>query len=166
MHWLDVVIIIILVIPMFIGLRRGVIGIIVPLVGIILGIMVAGRFYNSVADWFHPNWLESQAQANIVAFLIIFILFMAAVLVVSSVLRRFFTLFLLGWFDKVGGLILGLVIGGVISGAILSLISKFFASSVEETVAESTLAAFFLDKFPFVLYLLPKDFDTVRQFFS
>jgi membrane protein required for colicin V production len=68
--------------------------------------------------------------------------------------------------DKVGGLILGLVIGGVISGAILSLMTKFFASSVEETVAESTLAAFFLDKFPFVLYLLPKEFDTVRQFFN
>jgi len=164
MHWLDVIILLMFILPMFIGYRRGLIRTIVPLVAIVLGIIVAGQSYDSMANWL-SNWLESSAQAKIVAFAIIFILFMAAMVVASSLLRRFLKLLLMGWVDKVGGLVFGLVIGSVISGAILSLIANSFPS-VEATFAKSALTAFLLDKFPFVLYLLPEEFDAVRNFFS
>ncbi len=158
MNWLDVVLILILVLPMFIGYRRGLIRTVVPLVAIVLGIIIAGRAYDDLGGWFHPGLLKSEAQANIVAFAIIFILFMAAMTVVSSLLHRFLNLLLMGWVDKAGGLVFGLIIGGVISGAILSLVANSFPS-VEPTFQESTLAAFLLDKFPFVLYLLPPEFE-------
>jgi len=158
MNWLDVVLILILVLPMFIGYRRGLIQTVVPLVAIVLGIIVAGRAYDNLAGWFHPGLLKSEAQAKIVAFAIIFILFMAAMAVVSRLLHRFLYLLLMGWVDKIGGLVFGLVIGGVISGAILSLIANSFPG-VEATFVKSALAAFLLDKFPFVLYLLPPEFE-------
>ena len=164
MHWLDVIIILMFILPMFIGYRRGLIRTVVPLVAIVLGIIVAGQSYSSMANLL-SNWLESSAQAKIVAFAIIFILFMAAMAVASSLLHRFLKLLLMGWVDKVGGLVFGLVIGGLISSAILSLIANSFPS-VEATFAKSALTAFLLDKFPFVLYLLPEEFDTVRNFFS
>jgi len=159
MNWLDIVIILILILPMFIGYRRGLIRTVVPLVAIVLGIIVAGRAYDNLGGWFHPGLFKSEAQANIVAFAIIFILFMAAMAVVANLLHRFFSLLLMGWVDKLGGLVFGLVIGGVISGAILSLIANFFPSAVEATFERSALAAFLLDKFPFVLYLLPPEFE-------
>jgi membrane protein required for colicin V production len=165
MNWLDIVIIVILVVPTFLGFRRGLIGSILPLVGIVLGVIVAGRGYGSMANWL-SNWLESPAQAKIVAFILIFILFMIAITVVTKLVRGFLGFLLLGWIDKFGGLVFGLVMGGVVAGALLSIVSRFFTSRVEATVADSALAAFLLDKFPFVLYLLPKEFDAVRQFFG
>ena len=165
MNWLDAVIIVILVLPMLIGYRSGLIRTVVPLIAIVLGIIVAGRTYDGFAGWFHPGLLKSESQASIVAFAIIFILFMAAMAVVSRVLHRFLTLLLMGWVDKIGGLIFGLVIGGLVSGAALSLIANSFPG-VEATFQDSALAAFLLDKFPFVLYLLPEEFDSVRDFFG
>jgi len=164
MSWLDAVIILILILPMYIGYRRGLIGTVVPLVAIVLAILVAGRAYDDLAGWFHPGLLKSEAQANVVAFAIIFILVMAAMTAVSLLLRKFLHLLLMGWVDKIGGLVFGLVIGGLISGAVLSLIANSFPS-VEATFQDSLLAAFLLDKLPFVLYLLPEEFDAVRDFF-
>ncbi len=166
MNWLDIVIIVILVVPMFLGFRRGLIGTVLPLIGIVLGIVVAGQGYSYVAEHWLSGWLESPAQANIVAFILIFILLMIAITVVTKLVRGFLGLLLLGWIDKFGGLVFGLVMGGVVAGALLSIVSKFFSSRVEATVADSALAAFLLDKFPFVLYLLPKEFDVVRRFFG
>lgn len=164
MSWLDIVVLLMLLIPMFIGWRRGLIGALVPLAGLVVAIVMAGRFYGSVAGWL-SHWLDSSAQANLLGFAIIFVAVLAAAMVAASVARRFLSLLFLGWVDKVGGLVFGLLAGAVIAGAMLSLTSKFFGSRVEGTVADSALAAFLLDKFPFVLYLLPGEFDAVRDFF-
>ncbi len=165
MNWLDIVIILMLLIPMFIGFQRGLTGIIIPLVGILIGVILAGQFYISVANWL-SNWLQSPEQAKIVGFIIIFALVMIAALIAASIARKFLSLLFLGWVDKIGGLVFGLVLGGMFAGALLSLIAEFFPSSVEGTVGNSALAAFLLDKFPFVLYFLPSEFDTVRQLFG
>jgi len=142
---------------------------VLPLVGILLGLTLAGLFYDSLADSL-SSWLESPNQATIVAFLIIFIVVMVAsielYLILSSLGQKAPKMPLVGWADRLGGVIFGLAIGGVISGAILSLIAKYSSPGMEATIGDSGLAAFFLDQFPFVLHLLPKEFDTVRQFFS
>jgi len=138
----------------------GLTGTIVPLIGILLGLALAGLFYRSLADSL-SSWLESHSQATVVAFLIIFIVVMIAsielYLILSSLASKSPKMPLAGWADRLGGVVLGLAIGGIISGAILSLIAKYF-SEMEATIRDSGLAAFFLDQFPFVLYLLPPDF--------
>jgi len=146
----------------------GLTGTVVPLIGILLGLALAGLFYGSLADSLSP-WLESHSQATIVAFLIIFIVVMVVsielYLILSSLGRRGPKLPLVGWTDRLGGVIFGLAIGGIISGAILSLIAKY-SPGMEATISNSSLAAFFLDQFPFVLHLLPEEFSTVRDFFG
>jgi membrane protein required for colicin V production len=142
---------------------------ILPLAGIILGIALAGLFYNSVADWL-SSWLESRNQATVAAFLIIFVLVMVAsielFLILSSITGKPSRMPLFGWTDKLGGVAFGLAIGGIISGAILTLIAKYYSPEMETTIRDSGLASFFLDHFPFVLHLLPDEFDTVREFFG
>ena len=165
MNWLDIIIIIMLLIPTYIGFRRGLLGTVIPLVGIILAIILAGLFYDSIAGRL-SGLLESQAQANIVGFIIIFILVLVTAMIIASLSRKFLSLLFLGWVDKLGGLLFGLLIGAVFTSVLLLTISKFFSSSVENTVADSALATFFLDKLPFVFYLLPSEFDAVRQFFA
>ncbi len=146
----------------------GLTGTVVPLIGILLGLALAGLFYGSLADCL-SSWLESRSQATVVAFLIIFIVVMVAsielYLVLSSLAGKSPSIPLMGWADRLGGIIFGLAIGGIISGAILSLIAKY-SPGMEATISDSSLAAFFLDQFPFVLHLLPEEFGTVRDFFG
>jgi membrane protein required for colicin V production len=164
MSWLDIIVLLMLLIPLFIGWRRGLVGTVVPLVGLVVAIIVAGRFYGSVAGWF-STWLDSPAQANLLGFAIIFIAVLGAAMVVAAISREFLSLLLLGWVDRVGGLAFGLLIGGLVAGGLLTLVTRFFGSAVEDTVTDSALAAFLLDKFPLALYLLPGEFDVVRDFF-
>ena len=163
MNWLDLVIILMILIPMLIGYMRGLIGIVVPLVGIVFGIMFAGRVYGEIADLLHPGLLDSEAQANIVSFIILFVLFFIAIMVVSSILRRFMRLLFLGWVDKIGGLAFGLVFGFIVASAFLAIITSFFTESVKAAVTDSPLASFLLDRFPFVFHLLPSHFREVIQ---
>jgi len=142
---------------------------VIPISGIVVGITLAGFFYEPVAKWL-SHWLTSRSQTAITAFAIIFILATAvttkALLSLAALLdKRPYKAFT----DKLnglGGTILGLAIGGLISGALLTLIAKLYFTSVEGTMRGSGLASFLLNNFPFVLRILPKEFDVVRHFFS
>lgn len=164
MTWVDIIILIILVIPTVIGLKMGLIKTIIPLAGIMLGIFLAGTFYGSVGDWL-SSWLESPSQANIAGFFLIFAGVMLVALIVAALVRKVLSLLLLGWVDRVGGAVFGLAIGGFVAGALLALLMKFQISGVEGAVQDSAFAGFFLNSFPFVLGLLPEEFDAVRDFF-
>ncbi len=165
MNWLDILLILMILLPVFIGYKRGLIGIILPLVGIVVGIFIAGRIYDNVSDWLHPGLLGSKAQADIVAFAIIFVLFFVAIISVSSQLRRFLNLLFLGWVDSLGGLLFGLILGSIGAGVLVAIVSRFFTSA-QATVTDSALASFLLDTFPFVLHLLPSHFrEGINPFF-
>lgn len=142
---------------------------VIPLIGIILGIALAGYFYEPVANWFSP-WLTSPSQSAMAAFVIIFIM---AMLITTKILLSLASLLdkrpyasMVGQFNGLGGTILGLAIGGLLSGALLTLIANFYYASVEATMRGSGLAAFLLNNFPFVLRILPREFDLVRHFFG
>jgi len=141
----------------------------IPFAGIIVGIALAGLFYDAVASRL-SSLFESHSQAAIAAFLIIFILAMAVTIellvILSSVVSKPPYTQRLAWVDRLGGIVLGWAIGGVITGTLLTIITKFYFSSIGSTVKDSSLAVFFVNNFPFVLHLLPKEFNVVRQFFS
>lgn len=165
MNWLDIVIIIFLAITTITGLSKGLIKTIIPLLGVIVAVVLAGRFYGSVGDWL-SHGLHSTSQANIVGFAIIFVAVVLASLIIASLLSKFLSLLLLGWIDKLGGAALGFVIGGFVVGALLTIITKYNFPGMEGIVQNSSLASFFVAHFNMVLPLLPKEFDSVRQFFD
>jgi membrane protein required for colicin V production len=165
MNWLDIVIIVFLVITTFTGLSKGFIKTIIPLLGIILGVVLAGRFYGSVGDGL-STWLHSPSQANIAGFAIIFIAVVIVSLIIASLLSKFLSLLFLGWVDTLGGAVLGFIIGGFVCGAIFTLITKYTFPGMQGTVHNSALASFFVDRFNMVLPFLPREFDSARQFFG
>lgn len=165
MNWLDGLIIFVVLICMFLGYRRGLLGTLIMLGGIVLAIVMAGWFYSPVANWL-SNYLESWTQARVAAFIVIFVGIVVVALTISWLLDRFLSLAHIAWLNKLGGLVIGLVIGALVWGAVLSLIVKFPWGNVERTVRSSAIADFLLDKFPFVLYLLPNDFEGVRRLFT
>lgn len=144
-------------------------GTIIPTAGIVTGIALAGFFYESVANWL-GNWLTSRSQTAVAGFAIIFIF---ATAVVTKLLQALASLLekppyksFIDRLNGLGGTILGLAIGGLIAGAILTIIAKFYSTSVEATLRGSGFASFLLNNFPFVLRILPSEFDIVRHFFG
>jgi len=142
---------------------------VIPVAGIVAGITLAGFFYEPVAKWL-SHWLTSRSQAAVAAFAIIFILATAvttkALLSLAALLDKRPYKSTTDKINGLGGTILGLAIGGLISGAILTIIAKLYYTSVEATMKGSGLASFLLNNFPFVLRILPQEFDIVRHLFS
>ncbi len=160
MNWLDIVIIVALIIPIFLGLFVGFIKTVLSLAGMIVGVVLASNFYQGLAGML--TFISNRSIANIVAFIII----LAAVILVATLVAIFLRAILratkLGWLDRIAGAVLGFLTGAILISAILAGIVKFFG---EGLVTESILAGVLLDKLPLVLGLLPGEFDVIRNFF-
>ena len=161
MNWLDIVILVVLIISAISGLVNGFIKTVFSLVGLIVGIILAGKYYVSLSE--HLGFIQSENAARIVAFLIIFL----AVILVATVLGIIFTkiasAILLGWLNRILGAAAGIIMGGLTLGALLALWVHFMGSS--NTFEQSPLANFLVDKVPIVLGLLPGEFGGVKDYF-
>ena len=162
MNWLDIVIIVLIAIPTLIGLRIGIIKTVLSLAGVIVGVILAGRFYVALSE--QLTFIPQENLAKIVAFAIILIGVMIIAGVLASVLKWIASVVLLGWVNRLGGAIFGFVLGAIFCSALLAIWAKFLG--VEGPLAESGLASLLLDQFPMVLALLPEEFDAVRPFFQ
>jgi membrane protein required for colicin V production len=162
MNWLDIVIIIILAIQTFTGFSQGFIKALGGLIGLIVGIFLAGRYYETLAGSLF-SFIDNQDAANIAAFVVILGVVWAVFSIVASLLTKLVSVVFLGWVNRIAGAVFGLVMGALFVGAALAAWASFFGS---DSLADSRMAVFLLDKFPIVLSLLPSQFDSIRDFFQ
>jgi membrane protein required for colicin V production len=161
MNWFDAVLIVVLLISTLLGVWRGLISMLLPLIGLILGIYVAGKYYGTVGGWLPIDNPEHAAWA---AYAIIVIAFLIIFSILAFFIRKFVHWTLLGWVDRLLGGILGLVSGALFIAAALAACVKFdFGTSF---IQGSGIAKLLLDWFPAVLGLLPGEFDSVKDFFQ
>ena len=161
MNWLDILILVSLAASVIGGLTTGIVRGAVNLAGLILGIFLAGRFYETLGGWF--SFIHNADVAKMVAFVVIIAVVMILAGLVGGLLHKLISGIMLGWLDHLLGAVLGLFIGAVTWGALLALWVKFFSTGA---VSESNMARILLDKFPLVLNLLPSSFDVVKNFFA
>ena len=101
MHWLDIVLLAILLFSAFQGSRRGLINTVLSIIGVIAGIILAGRFYDDVSAWFG---FADNAVFNLISFLAIIGLVMLAAAIIAKMLKLAVSVVLLGWIDHLGGI--------------------------------------------------------------
>ena len=162
MNWLDIVIVVAVVIPALIGLRIGMIKAALSLAGLIVGVILAGRYYLPLSQ--RLTFISSASVAEIAAFIIILIGVMVIAGVVARLLKWTASVIMLGWVNHLGGAVFGLVLGAIFCGALLAIWVKFLG--VTGAITESNLAPILVDFFPVVLALLPDEFDAIRPFFQ
>jgi len=162
MNWLDIVILIVLLISVVMGIKSGVIKVLFTLAGGIIGVVLAGRFSDSLGS--KLTFISSASTAKIVAFVVILIVVMLIAAILAFVIKKIAAAVLLGWLDKLGGGVLGLILGAIFIGALLTMWAKFQGGS--DAVTGSAISRFIIDKFPVVLGLLPSEFKSVRDFFQ
>ncbi|MFC1954897.1 CvpA family protein [Chloroflexota bacterium] len=162
MNWLDIIVLVIVAGATFMGLRKGIIKAALSLAGLIIGVMLAGRFYTTIAERLTFIEQESIAQAAAFALIVIVVVIIAGVL--AAVLKWITDVTMLGWVNHLGGAVMGFIVGAVSCGAVLTLWVNFMTPP--EIVRDSNLAGLLLDRFPMVLALLPDEFDMIRSFFQ
>ncbi|MBT4511046.1 MAG: CvpA family protein [Chloroflexi bacterium] len=118
MNWLDIVILVILTVFTFLGLKRGLIQAVVPLFGLILAIFLAGRLQDSLAD--SLGFIDNQSVANIMAFALILGVVFVVVCVIAMVIQKAVSITFLGWLDRQGGATLGFIVGWLICSMIIA----------------------------------------------
>ena len=161
MYWLDIVLLILLALSAFNGFVQGLIKAALSLVGIIIGVLLAGNLYQPLSGLL--SFIPNEDIADIVAFLLILVGVMVVANLLAQLLKTVATIVMLGWVNRLGGAIFGMLVGTIFLSAILATWAKFFGSDI---VTESVIASFFLAKFPLILALLPANFDVIRDFFQ
>ncbi len=161
MNWLDIAILVIVAVAGLTGLKAGIVKMVLSLAGVIIGTVLAGRYYVALAG--QLTFISQANVAKVVAFAVIFIVILLIASVVAAVFKRVLSAVMLGWANRLGGAFLGVVLGTLFCGALLAMWVKFMGAGA---ITGSPLATLLLDRFPVVLALLPGEFSTIRSFFQ
>ncbi|MSQ33708.1 MAG: CvpA family protein [Dehalococcoidia bacterium] len=164
MNWLDIIIIVLLALAAFDGMATGLLLGAGRVGGVIFGIYVAGRTYGGLAP--RLTGVGSDQTANALAFFLIFILVVAFTIIASLILRKVLVGQQFGWLDRAGGVALGFLAAAVILGGMLAAWTRYPVVGGERVLRESLLAGVLARGFPLVLAVLPREFDSIKQFYD
>ena len=146
MNWLDVVLLFIFVIAVVGGAKNGLIKSVISLVALIIGVVLAVRFYPELGSWLQ-RFISNQTAARAVAFVIIFLAVMVAGAIASALVGGIASSIGLGWLNKLGGAVFGLAMAAIVFGGILSLLVSSPASGWSaNAIRDSFVATFLLDR--------------------
>jgi len=136
MSTLDGIVLIILMVFFIRGVWVGFIRQIASILSLVLGFIVAGRYYGEYAHIVKP-YINNQQVGFFVTYLVIFLLVFGAVILGGFLLKQVMSVSMLGWFDKTLGALLGVGTGICICclvfmgiGIFISGSSPFFTRSV------------------------------------
>ncbi len=157
MNWLDIVIVLIVAFFVAAAYSAGLIRELVTLVSAVVGIVVAGLFYDDLAGDV-LGFIDSSDTANIVAFLVLLGAVYLAGQLIAIMLKQVAAILLLGWADRLGGALFGLLKGLVVVEALLIAFVTFDVG-LDDAIEDSGLASVFLDAASVLLIILPADFE-------
>lgn len=163
MHWLDVVLLFWLLLSLYMGTRAGFVYASGRLVGLVLGVWLAGRWTPGLASAFGSN-----PVTTVIVFLVLLSLIAKLGGLLAWVVDRFFRILtiipFLKTFNKVFGGLLGLVISIVIiSMGVLAVQLFAMNTPIASTVAESQIATQIGGWSGAYSFLLPPEWTPVQD---
>ena len=154
MNWLDIGIITALAVAAIIGLVKGFIKMFFTLAWLVIGILLALKYYVPFSGWLSQYIIETNI-AKIIAFALIFVGILAAACVLASLLSRVVSWLGKAWLNRLGGAIFGALIGVIILGTLLDALLRFAFFGLETIIQESAIAAWLLAHVSLLPILLP-----------
>jgi membrane protein required for colicin V production len=162
MNWVDIAIIAGAVLFGLLGFWQGFIKALFGILGLIVGIALAGHFYQPLALKLSS---EGAAWAGIAAYAIILVVTVIVAGVAGWFVAKMVHALPFGWLDRLLGFILGAFMGSMLCAAVLAILCKY-VPGVEAAVAQSAVAATVMKGFPLLLALLPDNFDFLSGLFT
>ncbi|MBO6082767.1 MAG: CvpA family protein [Bacteroidales bacterium] len=142
MHILDLILLICLVPAAIQGFSKGFITQLVAFIAVLVGAWVAYHF-SSLASTFLQSWLEvSPAVLQIISFVLLFIVVVFVLNLIGKGLKALLKFAMLGWADKLLGVVLSLLMTCLVLGLLIILfntINTKFELVSEEVLSQSVL---------------------------
>ena len=162
MNWVDIVIIVVWGVTALWGYSKGLLGVLVPLISLVVGLAIASRIGESVGRMF-SSVIDNENAQTIAGFILIIVAILIVGWVISFALGRVMGIIpLFGLVNGLSGMAAGLLIGFLLLSGVLTNIQKFPVRDYDETISESKLGPFLADNFDVVirgLKLIPGDWD-------
>ncbi len=163
MNGLDIFIVVLIALGTVLGAYWGLIRQLLSIVGLIAGIAIAGRSYQSVADVLSSITPTAPDLLNLIAFVLVMVLVSLVVSVIATILRLFVGLLFLGWLDHLLGALLGFLQSSLVLAALLAALVAFPSVGLTDQVAGSRLAPVLGRPVLWSLPLMPDRFRPLNE---
>ena len=165
MNILDIILLVCFVPAIFQGIRKGFIAQAISIISIIVGIWASAHFADIVAGWVAQYITASDQILKVVAFALILIAVFIALAAVGKLLEGMFKLVMLGWLNKVLGVVFALLKTGLIVGVAIMAFSSLndTFNLVQEPVLNEAVLYPPLKKLAFEVFPYLKDMLTFTK---
>ncbi len=139
MNMLDIVLIIIVAVSAFMGLKIGLIRAGFTALGIFVGSVLGGQLSDDIGG--RISGIDSDsAVATVISYAVIITLSLTVAALASVIVRKVLNLLLMGWADKLAGGALGIAAGAVIAaGIIMGMANLTYGAEVGDEFAAKVL---------------------------
>ena len=121
MATLDIILLICFLPGIIRGISKGFLEQALSLAGIVVSVWAAFKFSALVCTWLKPYLSLSETTLNVVAFALILVAVCLVVLIVAKLLTKVLEMSMLGWLDKILGLVFALVVNALLLGVFVIL---------------------------------------------
>lgn len=162
MNLLDWIIIIWLVLAFFAGARSGLVFWVGNVIGLLLGIYVAGLYYADISAW-----IGDGGWSDLIAFMVVLVLISVVSGIVAHILNKAFNIMRWIPFLSTANHILGGLLAIIVNVLLLS-VAVYFASHIEistvvtQTISESRIAAVLLVISVVISWILPASITELK----
>lgn len=143
MSVIDIILLVPFAFALYKGIKDGFVGQVAGISGIVLGIVLGSRFSSLVSSHV-SQWIHASEQViKIISFALIIIAVIICAAILSRLIEKLFSLVMLGWLNRLLGVILAFAGTALILGSLICLISyineTWFAVISAEKIEESIL---------------------------
>ena len=163
MQTIDIILAICFVPAIIRGISKGFLEQAASLIALFLSVWMAFRFSSLAADWLRPRIEIQDTLLNVIAFVLVLVVVSIATVLLGKLLSKLVKVVMLGWLDKLLGVVFALLCTAVILGVLIvsfdTLNTKFQMVSPERldsTVLYSSLRSISWFLFPYLKELIVK----------
>jgi len=167
-NWLDAAIIAVILWLTYAAFQTGFIRETITIVAAILGIVIAGLFYQDLADDVLV-FIDNETLARIVGFGLIFGAVVLAGQMVAMILKPTANVLQLGIFDQLAGAAFGFFKAIVFIQLFLIVFITYPRWGIDEAIEGSvfgSLTVEFIERAPFIIQMLPGEFEAQVELFA
>jgi len=130
------------------GFRKGFISQVTMFIGLCLGIWLAIRFAGLVGEYLAPYGVPAGEKGYIISFVVVFAGVVLGVYFLGRFATRVLKVLMLGWVDKLAGLLFGVLKAALILSVLLAVLAragvndKLFSQEAQEGLFYRTLSGF------------------------
>lgn len=169
MSTLDIILLVLLGLSTFAGLRKGLIRSIGSIIALIMGVYITSNFYLSFYDW-ASTWINiNEATGKILAFIVLFIITSQGIALIFHLIEKTFNMLAIvpgsKYLNNILGGVFGLLEGSLFLGLIFHVSSQYilFEGPFFNALKNSFVIPYLNMFIDFILPILPKAIGALQN---